>query len=84
LTAYLCATCGVRFAPSTEPLGACPIHPNLVPLPDAAVQAIGAAHEPYAFDRIHGAWWGSVVTEDGTAVVRRSVERHARAVRGEL
>lgn len=59
-------------------------YPNLVPLPEATVRAIGAALEPFAFATIHGAWWDRVVRRDAKAVVRRSVERYGRALRGEL
>ncbi len=55
-------------------------YPNLVPLPAARVEAIGAALAPFAFDTIYGAWWGRVVERDGSEVVRRSVERYVRAL----
>ena len=55
-------------------------YPNLIPLPPARVEAIGAALADRPFDTIHGAWWGRVVTTDGSAVVSRSVERYLRAV----
>ena len=55
-------------------------YPNLVPLPPAAVERMAAALEPYAFERIYGAWWDRVVPEDGKAAVRRSAERYVRAV----
>jgi glyoxylase-like metal-dependent hydrolase (beta-lactamase superfamily II) len=59
-------------------------YPNLIPLPEAAVRAIADALEPYAFDQIYGAWWGTIVRGDGKAIVQRSAERYARALRGEL
>jgi len=55
-------------------------YPNLVPLPAARVEAIGASLAPFAFDAIYGAWWGRVVERDGSEVVRRSVERYVRAL----
>jgi glyoxylase-like metal-dependent hydrolase (beta-lactamase superfamily II) len=55
-------------------------YPNLVPLPAARVEAIGAALAPFAFDAIYGAWWGRVVERDGSEVVRRSVERYVRSL----
>ena len=58
-------------------------YPNLVPLPEAEVQAIAAAVEPFEFETIYGAWWDRVVP-DAKAVVRRSAERYGRALRGEL
>jgi glyoxylase-like metal-dependent hydrolase (beta-lactamase superfamily II) len=59
-------------------------YPNLIPLPEAAVRAIADALEPYAFDQIYGAWWGTIVRRDGKSIVQRSAERYARALRGEL
>jgi hypothetical protein len=55
-------------------------YPNLIPLPAAQVRRIVAAVEPYAFDRLHGAWWDRVVSRDGKAAVRRSAERYIRAI----
>ena len=55
-------------------------YPMLLPLPARDVEWIAAALEPWEFDRIYGAWWGRVVTENGKAVVRRSVERYLRAL----
>jgi len=59
-------------------------YPNLIPLPAESVEAIARALEPYAFDTIYGAWWDRIVRGDGKAIVQRSAERYARALRGEL
>jgi hypothetical protein len=56
-------------------------YPNLVPLPPAAVDAIAAAVEPFAFATLQAAWWGRTVGPDAKAIVRRSAARYARAVR---
>jgi hypothetical protein len=40
--------------------------------------------EPFAFDAIHGAWWGTVIPADAKAIVRRSAERYTRALSGAL
>ena len=39
-------------------------YPNLIPLGADANRRIVAAVEPYAFDRLYGAWWGRVVPAD--------------------
>ena len=57
-------------------------YPNLIPLPAAEVRRMAEALEPYAFERIAGAWWGAIVREGGTETVRRSAERYAAAVGG--
>ena len=54
------------------------------PAAGAAVRAIARAVEPFAYDRIYGAWWGRLVRSDAKAVVARSAERYRRALRGEL
>jgi hypothetical protein len=59
-------------------------YPNLVPLPDAEVQRIAAAVEPFEYDAIYGAWWEAIIPADGPAIVRRSADRYSRALRGEL
>jgi hypothetical protein len=58
-------------------------YPNLIPLPASAVRRIVQAVEPYAFDRIYSAWWGSVVANDAQAAVQRSAERYIGAIRDE-
>jgi hypothetical protein len=55
-------------------------YPNLIPLPRSKVEAIAAAVAPFPFETIHGAWFGRVVTRDGSAVVRRSADRYVRAL----
>jgi hypothetical protein len=59
-------------------------YPNMVPLPETAVQEIGAAVEPFDYDAIYGAWWGRLIPSGAKDVVRRSVERYGAALRGEL
>lgn len=55
-------------------------YPNLIPLPATTVQRILATVEPYAFERIYGAWWDRVVPERAKDAVRRSAERYIRAL----
>jgi len=57
--------------------------PNYIPLPPAKVQHIVDAVEPFAFERIYGAWWNAIVDRDGKGAVRRSAERYIRAVLGQ-
>ena len=59
-------------------------YPNLVPLPAREVERIGAALEPWPFERIYGAWWDRVVPAGAKDAVRRSVMRYTAALRGEL
>ena len=59
-------------------------YPNLVPLPAGEVERIGAALEPWAFERIYGAWWDRVFPCGAKAAVRHVVARYLAALRGEL
>ena len=56
-------------------------YPNLVPLPDASVQAIAAAVEPFAFEALYGAWWTTVIPAAAKEIVRRSAARYTQALR---
>ena len=56
-------------------------YPNLIPLPAAKVAAIQRAVEPFAFDRIYGAWWERNVATDAQEVVRRSAKRYIKAIK---
>ena len=58
-------------------------YPNLIPLSAAKVQHIVDAVQSYAFDRIYGAWWETVVATDAKAAVARSAERYVRMVQGD-
>ncbi|ALD20492.1 MBL fold metallo-hydrolase [Hymenobacter sp. DG25A] len=54
-------------------------YPNLLPLSAAKVQHIVAAVEPFAYDRIYGAWWGRTTIQTGAKEgVRKSAERYIR------
>lgn len=55
-------------------------YPNLVPLPGREVERIAGALEPWAFERIYGAWWDRVTPSGGKDAVRRSAERYVRAL----
>lgn len=59
-------------------------YPNQIPLPPALVTRIAAAVEPFAFDRIYGAWWGRVIPSGAKEAVRRAAERYVAAINGTL
>lgn len=58
-------------------------YPNMLPLPAQAVQRIVDTLEPFAFDRIWGAWWDRVIRTNAKAVVRDSAASYLRAALGE-
>lgn len=55
-------------------------YPNYIPLSAVTVDRIVAAVEPYAFDRIYGAWWDRNVKSDAKETVHRSAERYKTAL----
>jgi hypothetical protein len=56
-------------------------YPNYIPLSPAAVRAVAAAVDPYAFDRLYGGFDG-VVKRDAKVAIGRSVDRYVRWVGG--
>jgi hypothetical protein len=74
----------IQVIPDLSHVGFMWSYPNLVPLPEAEVKAIAAAVERFEFDAIYGAWWDRIIPWGAKDVVRRSVERYGRALRGEL
>jgi hypothetical protein len=57
-------------------------YPNTVPLDPVRVRRIVDAVQPFAFDRIYGAWWDMHVQTDAKAAVVRSAERYLDAIAG--
>lgn len=55
--------------------------PNFIPERPSTIRRALALVEPFAFERIYGAFWGRVVSSDGAAAVRRSADRYLRFVR---
>lgn len=58
-------------------------YPNYVPLAAAVVERIVGAVKSFEYDRVYGAFWETVIPEDGKAAVARSAERYRRAISGE-
>jgi len=54
--------------------------PNYIPLRASEIDRIASALEPYAFDRIYGAWWDRNVSTDAKVAFSRSVERYQKAL----
>ena len=51
----------VQVIPDRRHVGFMYSYPNLIPLPAAEVEAIRAALDPFAFETLYGAWWGTVI-----------------------
>jgi hypothetical protein len=56
-------------------------YPNYVPLSAAAVERIVTAVAPFAYERVYGAFWDTVIERDGKTAVGRSADRYLRAIR---
>lgn len=57
-------------------------YPNLIPLPARAVKGIAEALQPFAYDRIYGAFWDRTIAINAEAIVAASVQRYIRAIAG--
>jgi hypothetical protein len=57
-------------------------YPNLIPLPARAVRQVVQAAEPFAYDRIYGAWWETIIPANAKAGVHYSADRYIRALEG--
>ncbi|KAA3656426.1 MAG: MBL fold metallo-hydrolase [Chloroflexi bacterium] len=55
-------------------------YPNLIPLPAREVERMVATVAPFAFDRIYGAWWDTVVAEGAKTAVSTSAVRYIQAI----
>ena len=59
-------------------------YPNYIPLPEAEIRGILAALEPFDYERVLGAWWGTVIPRHGREIVERSAARYISAIHGKL
>ena len=57
-------------------------YPNFIPLSVGAVEHIGAALKPFAFETIYGHYFDRVIAKDAKAVLESSVTRYVAAVEG--
>lgn len=78
--------CGdvVQVLPAGRGLSFMYSFPNLLPLSGAAVRRIGDVLEPFAFERMYGAWWDRTVPAGGKALLRRSVDAYTAALAAQV
>ncbi len=55
-------------------------YPNMIPLNSEKITRIVNAIEPYAFEKIYGGWWHSIVASDAKNAVKRSATRYLKAI----
>ncbi len=51
-------------------------YPNFIPERPRTIRRALSLVEPYAYERVYGAWWNRIVREDGAEAVRRSARRY--------
>jgi len=56
--------------------------PNQIPLSARAVRRVVKSVDPFAYDRIYSAWWGTIVQADAQHAVRQSAQRYIDAITG--
>ena len=57
-------------------------YPNFIPLSARAVEAIGAAMQPFEFDVLYGHYFDRVIAQDAKQVLEKSVARYVAAING--
>jgi glyoxylase-like metal-dependent hydrolase (beta-lactamase superfamily II) len=57
-------------------------YPNFIPLSARAVEQIGQALKPFAFETIYGHYFDRVIARDGKRVLEKSIARYVAAVEG--
>jgi hypothetical protein len=55
-------------------------YPNQIPLNAATLRRIAAAVEPFDYDHIYGAWWGSNIIGEARQAMQVSVDRYLAAI----
>ncbi|MFC7340426.1 MBL fold metallo-hydrolase [Saccharopolyspora griseoalba] len=53
-------------------------YPNLIPERPSVVRRAAEMLEPYQFDALYGAWWGTVIPTGAHEIVQRSARRYLR------
>lgn len=72
----------LQVAPDRQSVSFLRSYPNMVPLSANVVRRICARIEPFAFDRIHGAFRGRTIISGAKAAVARSAARYIDAIEG--
>ena len=57
-------------------------YPNLIPLSAQAIRRMDALVQPFAYDRVYGAWWDRVIDSGGKQAVAKSVARYLEWIGG--
>jgi glyoxylase-like metal-dependent hydrolase (beta-lactamase superfamily II) len=73
----------IFIGPDNKTVSAMRSYPNLIPLPEGAVNQILDRLAPLAYDRLYGPF-GQVVATDAREIVRFSLRRYITWLRGEV
>jgi len=57
-------------------------YPNFIPLSARAVERIGVALKPFAFEVVYGHYFDRVIARDGKVVLEKSIARYIAAIEG--
>lgn len=74
----------LQVVPDRSVVGFMYSYPSYLPLPAWEVEAVAAAVEPLAFDRIHGAFPGGTIWQGAKDAVERGRRHYLQALAGEL
>jgi hypothetical protein len=70
----------LQVVPTRQHLSFMYSYPNQIPLNAATVRRIDAAVEPFDYDHIYGAWWGSNIIGEARQAMKVSVDRYLAAI----
>lgn len=70
----------VQVIPDRQFVGFMYSYPNLIPERPEIVRRAAELLEPYEFAAIYGAWWNSIIREDGHEIVQRSARRYLKHI----
>ncbi len=68
----------IQVAADRKTTGFMRSYPNWIPLGPVSVRRIADAVEPFAYERVYGAWWDRTIMADGKQAVATSVARTLR------
>jgi hypothetical protein len=57
-------------------------YPNMIPLSEATVRAIGRALEPFPFETVYSHFFDRVIRQDGKRLLQESIARYTAAIGG--
>ena len=77
--------CGdiLQVAPDRKFISVMRLYPNMLPVSAPAIDRIAATLQPYAYDKVYGAFTGREILRDGKERVALSLQRYRDAITGD-